>query len=64
VVTAARPLTSDYVRDMIRRDQERADKVAALQRLVDETEESSVSPSGMGDILAKARLKAGGSHGV
>jgi len=27
---------SDYVRDLIRRDQERNDKIATMQRLVDE----------------------------
>ena len=27
---------SDYVRDLIRRDQERADKIAQMQRLIDE----------------------------
>jgi len=35
---------SDYVRDLIRRDQERA-KIAAMQRLIDEAEESGVSDS-------------------
>jgi len=32
--------SSDYVRDLIRRDQERADRVAELQRLVTEGIES------------------------
>jgi antitoxin ParD1/3/4 len=27
---------SDYVRDLIRRDQERASKIAAMQKLIDE----------------------------
>lgn len=27
---------SDYVRDLIRRDQERVEKIAAMQRLIDE----------------------------
>lgn len=31
---------SDYVRDLIRRDQDRATKIAAMQRLVDEGLES------------------------
>jgi len=34
---------SDYVRDLIRRDQQRADKIAAMQRLVDEAEASGLS---------------------
>lgn len=31
---------SDYVRDLIRKDQERSDKIAAMQRFVDEGLES------------------------
>jgi antitoxin ParD1/3/4 len=34
---------SDYVRDLIRRDQERVDKIAALQALVDEADASGLS---------------------
>ncbi len=34
---------SDYVRDLIRRDQERAAKIAAMQRLVTEGLESGVA---------------------
>lgn len=48
---------SDYVRDLIRRDQERAEKVAAMQRLIDEAEESGVGTSSMDDILAAARRR-------
>jgi antitoxin ParD1/3/4 len=48
---------SDYVRDLIRRDQERAEKIAAMQRLVDEAEESGVGSSSMDDILAAARRR-------
>ena len=48
---------SDYVRDLIRRDQERAEKIAAMQRLIDEAEESGVSSSSMDDILAAARRR-------
>ena len=48
---------SDYVRDLIRRDQERADKITALQRMVDDAEASGVSSRSMDDILAAARLK-------
>lgn len=55
---------SDYVRDLIRRDQERADKIAALQRLVDEAEESGASASSMSDILAVARGRAGVARGL
>ena len=50
---------SDYVRDLIRRDQERAEKIAALQRLIEEGEESGVSPLSAEDIRAKARQRTG-----
>jgi len=53
---------SDYVRDLIRRDQERSGKIAALQRLVDEAEDSGASPNTMADILAAARRRAGVDH--
>ncbi len=52
---------SDYVRDLIRRDQERADKLADLQRLVSEGLASGVSDRSKEDILqaARERLAAG-----
>lgn len=50
---------SDYVRDLIRRDQERADKLYALRRLIEEGEASGVSPYSAKDILAAARSRAG-----
>ena len=49
---------SDYVRDLIRREQERSGKVAAMQRLVDEARASGVSDEGMADIRARA-LRSG-----
>ncbi|WP_374577838.1 type II toxin-antitoxin system ParD family antitoxin [Phenylobacterium sp.] len=56
---------SDYVRDLIRRDQERAEKLAALQRLIEEGEESGVSPLSAEEIRAKARKRAGvGERGL
>jgi len=55
---------SDYVRDLIRRDQERADKVTALQRLVDEAEDSGASANSMSDILTVARGRAGVVRGL
>ena len=45
---------SDYVRDLIRRDQERADKIAAMQRLIDEAEESGASAKGVQQIFDEA----------
>lgn len=46
---------SDYVRDLIRRDQERAGKIANMQRLVTEALESGVSNQSMSDIREAAR---------
>ncbi|MBB4064375.1 type II toxin-antitoxin system ParD family antitoxin [Gellertiella hungarica] len=48
---------SDYVRDLIRRDQERADKLAELQRLIVEGLESGVSARSKEEILKAARDK-------
>lgn len=50
---------SDYVRDLIRRDQERADKLAELQRLIDEGLASGVSSRSMDEVLQEARTRAG-----
>jgi antitoxin ParD1/3/4 len=55
---------SDYVRDLIRRDQERADKIAAMQRLVTEGLESGVSELSFDEIIAAARREAGVSGGT
>jgi len=46
---------SDYVRDLIRHDQERKDKIVHMQTLVDEALESGVSDKSAADILIKAR---------
>jgi antitoxin ParD1/3/4 len=50
---------SDYVRDLIRRDQERAEKIARMQQLIDEGVESGVSDKSMRDIRAEARRRLG-----
>ncbi len=52
---------SDYVRDLIRRDQERADKIAAMQRLVDEAEAGGAGSLTVEQIFdeAIARSKTG-----
>jgi antitoxin ParD1/3/4 len=51
---------SDYVRDLIRRDQERAEKIAAMQALIDEAIASGISDRSMDDIVedAKRRIAA------
>jgi antitoxin ParD1/3/4 len=46
---------SDYVRDLIRRDQERAEKRGKLQSLISEGIESGVSGQSMEDVLRTAR---------
>ena len=51
--------TSDYIRDLMRRDQERAEKIASFQRLVDEGRASGISDRTMQDILAEGRRRAG-----
>lgn len=45
---------SDYVRDLIRRDQERRDKIARLQALVEEGLESGIGVRSMDEIRAAA----------
>ena len=50
---------SDYVRDLIRREQERGDKIAQMQRLVDEARGSGISDLTMDDIRALALKQAG-----
>lgn len=49
---------SDYVRDLVRRDQERTRKIAELQSLITEGIESGVSDKSMADILQEARAAA------
>ncbi len=51
---------SDYVRDLIRRDQERTADLAELQRLVTAGLESGVSDLSMNDLLRIARDRAAG----
>lgn len=50
---------SDYVRDLIRRDQERAGKLSELQSLIDEGLASGVSTRSMDEVLQEARARAG-----
>jgi antitoxin ParD1/3/4 len=48
---------SDYVRDLIRRDQERASKLAELQSLIRAGDESGISDRSLDDVLDAARKK-------
>lgn len=49
---------SDYVRDLIRRDQERNGKIAAMQRLVDEGLSSGISTDSSDALFAAALQRA------
>ena len=49
---------SDYVRDLVRRDQERAEARDEFERLVEEGIASGVSDLTLDEIFAQARRKA------
>ena len=49
---------SDYVRDLIRKDQERIDKIVRMQKLIDEGLASGISERSMDDILSTALKRA------
>lgn len=55
---------SDYVRDLIRRDQERAGKLAEMQKLLTEGLESGVSDRTIDEVLKAAREQAKTARGV
>lgn len=46
---------SDYIRDLIRQDQQRSGQIARMQALVDEGLASGISDESMSDILASMR---------
>ncbi|ESQ74521.1 type II toxin-antitoxin system ParD family antitoxin [Asticcacaulis sp. AC402] len=50
--------SSDYVRDLIRRDKERAEKIAAMQAKITEGLNSGISPHSFEEIMAIARRQA------
>ena len=50
---------SDYVRDLVRRDQERAAKKAEFERLVQEGIDSGISPLTPEEVFDRVRRKAG-----
>jgi antitoxin ParD1/3/4 len=49
--------SSDYVRDLIRREQIKADKIAAMQRLVDEGRASGLSDKTPRQIIDELRAE-------
>ncbi|MDR4306277.1 type II toxin-antitoxin system ParD family antitoxin [Chelatococcus sambhunathii] len=50
---------SDYVRDLIRRDQEKQDWIARMRAAIQEALDSGISDRSMADIRADARAKLG-----
>jgi antitoxin ParD1/3/4 len=51
--------TSDYVRDLVRRDQEAEEKRRALQAAIDEGLASPIVDSSIEDIIARGRARNG-----
>ncbi len=49
---------SDYVRDLIRRDQARTDKIAEMQRYVDDGIRSGVGSRSRDELFAEATARA------
>ena len=49
---------SDYVRDLIRRDQDSQSGVTALQAAIDEGLASGISPRSLDEFLTEARARA------
>ncbi|PZU94292.1 MAG: type II toxin-antitoxin system ParD family antitoxin [Chelatococcus sp.] len=50
--------SSDYVRDLIRRDQEREATIARIQQGLDEARSSGVSSRGMDELWREAQRRA------
>lgn len=55
---------SEYMRDLIRHDQDRAAKIAAMQRLVDEALASGDSDKSLAEIRQAARDRLASTGGV
>lgn len=58
VATGRYANASDYMRDLIRRDQLRAEKLSAFQREIDKGIASGISERSIDEILADARARA------
>lgn len=54
---------SDYVRDLIRRDQMRGDKIAAMQRFVDDGLKSGVGSKSKDELFFAALTRVEKTHG-
>lgn len=56
--------SSDYMRDLIRRDREARERVGALRQLIEEAEASGLTENSIDEICVEARaLEAGASGG-
>lgn len=55
---------SDYVRDLIRKDQERRDAIERIQAAVDVGLQSGVSTLSKEELLRDIRLRAGVDDGI
>lgn len=58
VATGRYANASDYVRDLVRRDQARAASIAKLQALVDEGRASGISDKTLDQIFEESRARA------
>jgi antitoxin ParD1/3/4 len=50
---------SDYVRDLIRKDQARQDQIGQIQKLISDGLDSGVGTRTMAELLAEARARIG-----
>ena len=50
---------SDYVRDLIRKDQDRQNKIAQFQKFISDGIESGMSTQTMEELLLEARARMG-----
>ena len=51
--------TSDYIRDLVRRDQEQEEKLRALRAAIDEGLASPVTDATIDEIIARGRARIG-----
>lgn len=58
VTTGRYANASDYMRDLVRKDQLHVDAVAKLQKIVDDALASGISDKSVDEIFADARRKA------
>jgi len=57
VATGRYANASDYVRDLVRRDQERSQKLAAFQREIDKGIASGISDTPLDEVFAEAKRR-------